>query len=356
MDVAVHSGDGGPPSACEAFARTLSYNYNRRDTAINLVVLALCIAALGAATAAGSLTLGALFWLPLMLLIAALQCIVTLLADQQGFSLVWATLIGLMLYEELRWGVFSTAGLGSGICAICAASSAGLAVVHYAVEEMFIDEIPPVWEDASATASHRDSTRAISVWLHACMLFTWFRLGTTLLHALFIAIGALVGIAADLERDRGPAFWSVLGLGALASATLPCVLWHYHKIRNGCALGAVDPGGATLGTKRVMSDEELAIANLEAQLMRARDEISWLSCAATQRVDAPCDKAAVSSTKRAVCGASCPAGSTGGSSAGPELSGDAGEQVAAAERLDILRKREVQLVERIKARTGSLLA
>ena len=89
------------------FCETLTYEYNRFDTFLNAAVLAVVSSCLITASVQGELHVGALFWLAFALFAGAVQLIAGVLIGTLGFSLVWCALFGVMLYEELRWRLFS---------------------------------------------------------------------------------------------------------------------------------------------------------------------------------------------------------------------------------------------------------
>jgi len=185
------------PGACETLVRTLTYEYNRRDTAINALVLCLCVATASTATAVGSLALGTFFWLPLVVLVTSLQCIVTALTEQQGFSLIWAVIFGLMVFEQLRWRVVTAAGLACIVLGVATVVCASLAVGYYLIDELFFFEVPPLGHMRGARYG---------------VTLCWFRTGTTVLHLLSMLLGASLGAAADAEDGRSSPFWSIFGL------------------------------------------------------------------------------------------------------------------------------------------------
>ena len=180
------------PGACETLVRTLTYEYNRRDTAINALVLCLCVATASTATAVGSLALGTFFWLPLFVLVTSLQCIVTALTEQQGFSLIWAVIFGLMVFEQLRWRVVTAAGLACIVLGVATVVCASLAVGYYLIDELFFFEVPPLGHMRGARYG---------------VTLCWFRTGTTVLHLLSMLLGASLGAAADAEDGRSSPFW-----------------------------------------------------------------------------------------------------------------------------------------------------
>ena len=248
-----------PPHPCVTLTRILTYDYNWRDTIFNSVCLLLVLASLIAATASGALTLGAFFWVPVALLIASLQIIAAALTQQQGFSLIWCMLAGFIVYEELRHSVFSHS-LATGVLALVSGGTCGCALLYYLVEELCWEK----WEYAAGE---------LRGWQLA-LTAAWFRLGTTAVHLVFVGLGTAVGAAADAAPARAPAFWAILALGAAAALAVPVVVCHARRLR-GCTLSSVHPQPPRPLAHQA-SQEELAIANLEAQLMRTRDEIAWL--------------------------------------------------------------------------------
>ena len=287
----------------------LTYTFNVRDTVINSLTLALVVAALIVATASGSLTLSSIFWVPFSLLLVALQCMAALLTEQEGFSLVWCALAGLIIYEEVRWRAFSRAGPGSIGVAIAAAASCCAALIYYAAEELcFLDAAPSNGLRGQRLAAHR----------------CWDRLGTTMVHLSSLGIGAAAAAAADAAPERRAAFFVVVGLGACAVLSCPFVL-RYSRRR--CGLSSVSPFAPAEA-----SEVDLAIANLQQQLLRTRDEISRLTYERAK---------------------------LGGGSAEPEpepafeAEPSSIEPTAALDaELAVLRKRETTLADKIAARLG----
>ena len=246
-----------PPNHLPRLMATLLYNGNRRDVIINLATLLLVLASLVVATAAGTLHLSALFWLPVGLLIFAIQAITALITQQEGFSLTWCTLVGLMIYEEARWSAFSGKGQEAAVLSVVAGAAACFSMVYYAIEETVCDK-----------PSDLSGLRGCK-W---CLYTTWDRIGTTLVHMLCLGLGALLGAAADAESSRTAGFWVVLAIAMTCFVLLPVLLCHERRLRGACSLASVQPEPPAIE----LSGEELAVANLQQQLMRTRDEIAWL--------------------------------------------------------------------------------
>ena len=360
-----------PESSCAVLLRTATYGYDWRDTTINLIVLGICVGAFCTASAAGELNFSALFWVPLAGLASALQCIVTVLAEQQGFSLVWAVLGGLMAYEEACHHVFSRAGVGVAAVALAAAAAVGLAVVYYAIEELFWFNMPQGGE--------------------RCPALCWYRTGTTMLHLAIFGLGALVGLAADSHAERTVPFWVVLGLAGAAGLALSCVLRHLRWLRRWCGLARVAPSDEPASG---YSDQELAIALLQAQLLQCRDQLdrataaaaaaAALAMAAAERAVAAAEKeldegaaakrvdveaqdvsrsaldpaeaaraartAAPATAKEAVVAAVAVAAAAAAAGANEA----AAAQTKAQEKVEELRKRELLLLEHIAEHVGQL--
>ena len=248
-----------PPTATPRLATTqlirfLTYDFNVRDTLINAVVLTTVLIALIVATACTTLALSAVFWVPFALFIAALQCVVTYLTEQQGFSLVWCALSGLGIYEELQWRVFSSAGSASSGIAITAACACALAVAYYTAEEACTSygrvELSP-------------QVRPPKRWL----LQLWGRLGTTCVHACTIGVGAGAARVADVAPGRTAAFYTALALGLSCLIILIGLMGRSRRVGG----AAVHPDAPAAGSP---SSDELAIASLQMQLLRTRDEMS----------------------------------------------------------------------------------
>ena len=302
----VHSDDAGPPRSSSLLA-ILTYQYNLRDTSINAVTLVVILIALIVATAIGTLTLSALFWLPFALLIILLECFVALLTHQEGFSFTWCALAGLMLYEQLRWRVFSRQGSVAAVAvAIAAAVACVASLIYYLIEEVF-------WLEPADLSGLRGAKRA------ACTCYD--RVGTTMIHLLGIGIGAGAAAIADAAHpSRNGAFYVVLGLGVLLLVLLPLVMRH-RNAAGAKAHSRVAPAVANLST------EDLAVANLQVQLQRTRDEISRLTYEEAKR----------------------------------ELGGEAADGVVEpadsnAPSLEALKKREATLIERLAEKKERLSA
>ena len=329
----------GHPSACAELVKLLAYSYNKRDCAINCFVLLAVASSFAVATALGGLgKLGAFFWMPVTLLVSALQCIAAVLTQQQGFSLVWCCLAGLMLYEEAVWRAFSTLGAGPTGIAILAAVACVGSLIYYLAEEA-------LWEQPS-DLSGLHGARWVAV---SC----WDRVGTTLVHLVSISIGVALGAAADASPNRVSTFWALLGLGAVASAVaLPVVLRHHRRLRSGCGVASVSPQNPT------MSADELALASLESQLLKTRDRLSWLQ-AEEGRHASHAQRASSSSGGGSTSiwvGSSDCSGGSGGSSGrtGPEPESPtaADDEGAHDEEVESLRQREQLLLGRIADRSS----
>ena len=325
-------------SAAWKLLSVLTYTFNVRDTIINSLTLALVVAALIVATASGSLTLSSVFWVPFGVLLVALQCMAALLTEQEGFSLVWCALAGLVLYEEARWRAFSRAGPGSTGVALAAAAACCASLIYYAAEELcFLAAAPSNGLRGGRLAAHR----------------CWDRLGTTMVHLSSLGIGAAAAAGADTAPERRVAFFVVLGLGACAVLSCPIVL-RYSRRR--CALSSVSPFAPAEA-----SEVDLAIANLQQQLLRTRDEISRLTyerakLGASFDASAPALDASAAPRKPAKLEDSA---SEGRESAEPEpepafeAEPSSLEQTAALDaELAVLRKRETTLVDKLAARLG----
>lgn len=246
-----------PQSACSNLCQLLLYDGNRRDVFINTVTLTMVMVTFAVASSTGSSNLGAFFWLPVTFLIAALQCIASLLTQQQGFSLVWCSLAGLMVYEQAKWQIFSRGGSELAIVAVLAAACSGFSLCYYFLEELVCD--------APSDLSGLSGARLA---LTSC----WDRMGTTMMHFTSIGLGAALGALADAAPGRAATFWALLSIAALVVVVgMPCVLRHHHRIRMGCPVSrvAAEPGPS-------MSAEELAIASLQSQLLKTREEMAFL--------------------------------------------------------------------------------
>jgi hypothetical protein len=326
-----------PQSAMANLLQLLSYDYNRRDMVINTFTLVLVICAFSVATAAGTLALGSIFWLPVAVLIASLQCMASLISQQQGFSLLWCTLSGLMIYEEARWRVFSGGGVGVAVVALAAAAAIGLSLCYYLVEEVVLDP----WSDLSGLKGVRWA-------LTTC----WDRIGTTLMHSASIGLGSALGGLADAAPGREATFWALLGLAAAATAIgLPCVMRHHHRLRVGCSASSIQPDAPTPS----LSAEELAIASLQSQLLRAREELAYLSSNVGRQASRA--KLLVTSSASAVgCADSSEIANSSGvsePSPGPESAAAmAAADAALDDKVDALKRREAQLLERIAQRVN----
>ena len=247
----------GPEKAWHALIRILCYSWNGRDCTINGITLVVICTALTIATVTGSLDLGSFFWLPVTVLVTALQCIEAILTRNEGFSLIWCCLAGLMLYEEARWHALSAAGWSAtAVSALAAACACAFALVYYLLEEL-------IWE-APSDLSRLHGLR----WALAKL---WDRLGTTGMHTGSMGVGAALGALADVSPGRAATFWgfSILALVAVLVA-VPLVMRHHRRLRSGCGIGSVAPDAPT------MTAEELALASLQRQLLRTRDEMRYI--------------------------------------------------------------------------------
>jgi hypothetical protein len=320
-----------PQSAVANLLQLLSYDYNRRDMLINAVTLAMVVAAFAVATASGTLLLGTFFWLPVAVLIASLQCIASLLSQQQGFSLVWCCLSGLMLYEEARWRVFSGASVGASVVAIAAAVAVGLSLCYYLIEEVALDP----WSDLSGLKGVR--------W---AFMTCWDRIGTTMMHTASGGLGVALGGLADAAPGREATFWALLGLAAAATAVgLPCVLRHHHRLRVGCSASSIQPDAPT----PTLSADELAIASLQSHLLRTREELAYLSSGVGRQASR--DKLlAEGSASEAAEGTSSASVGDDAAGSGAAIESPAAADVALDDRIEALRRREAQLLERIAER------
>ena len=331
-----------PESAAHQLLRTITYSYDKRDTCINVVTLTVVVFSLVFVTAAGSLTLSSVFWLPFALFIAALQCIAALLTQQEGFSLVWCALAGLMLYEETRWRIFSSVGSGGLGVFVASAVLCVVALIYYCIEELF-------WLPAADNLPPRGLCRKA--------LLCWHHLGTTAVHSLSIGIGAAGGALADVAPGRHVSFYVALTIGVASSLALVYVL------RRARRRSSVEPAPATPhATDTTPSDEELAVANLQAQLMRTRDEISRLSYEHAKRAyarDGASAAAASIATQPSCSAAPAPAPSsdlqgsmpaTTSVEHGTEDEGGLDGANAALAQLETLKKREAALVARLADR------
>ena len=309
-------------SPCYRLFVTLTYNGNRRDIAINSTILVLVLTSLVTGTAIGTLNLSALFWAPVALLISALQAVAAVVTQQEGFSLIWCTLVGLMIYEQARWNAFTSEGAFLMAAAATTAAAAGLAVAYYACEELVCDEP----SDLSGLRGPR--------W---CLTSIWDRLGTTLVHVVCLGLGALLGALADTHVSRVGGFWTILTIGAIGAAMLPIFLCHARHLRCACSLASVQPEPPIIE----LNAEELAVANLQQQLLKTRDEIAWLSS----------KQGSEAFVKRASSADSIDAGSgeTGGANQdveAPPVGDDGAPGGAAAAAAALLEAKMTQLVKR----------
>ena len=149
------------------------------------------------------------------------------------------------------------------------------------------------------------------------------------MHSLAIGLGLLIGVAVDADGGRTAPFWIMIGLSALAVATFPCVLMRLRWIRGGCGLASVAPDAPRTGPP-ALSNEDLAIAALQAQLLRARDERSQLE-----------HQIRAAASAREPPHASSPFA---------DGTADGLDATALGRKLDALRRREQQLLERLAAR------
>ena len=330
--------DPGPELAVNVLLRTLSYGYNVRDTCINLFVLGLCVVSLCSVTATGDLTLSALFWVPTTVLIASLQCIVTVLAEQQGFSLVWAVLAGLMLYEQVRHDVFTDAGPSIAVLALVNAAVAGSAISYYLVEELFWFEVPDGGE--------------------RCPALCWYRTGTTAVHLMAVGIGGLAGLAADSTPSRVSPFWTVVGMAAVALVALPCVLLHLRRLQGSCGLASVVPDvptplGRSASLQVLFSDEELAIASLQAQLLKTREQIAHARHRTRQPEAASAGAAGGVVASSSSGGGGPPTTAPAAAPTSTPADAPADEAAMLTQTLATLQKREALLLERLMAHATS---
>ena len=188
--------------------KILTYDYNWKDTTINLLVVVSQIVAFALSSASGSLNLGTFFWLTCAFLILMIQVAVCWHLKQLGFSSVWCVLAGLMLYEQLRWHVFGRTLPLIVSASVCAALT-GLAVVYYMCEELCLPD------DGSQVLPDRCST---------CEPFV-SRLGTTAVHLAVAPLGAGLGALADAAGDaRFSWFIATITMGAVVGLLLGCCM------------------------------------------------------------------------------------------------------------------------------------
>ncbi|KAL1520467.1 hypothetical protein AB1Y20_022048 [Prymnesium parvum] len=243
----------GPASARAQAARVLrivTYSFSPRDTCINGLVLLSQLCALCAATSSRRLSLSSLFWLPFALLIGEVQLLACLLTGDEGFSMLWCALVGLMLYEHAVHQVFSgpdSAALPA--LAIVGYTLAAAALVYYAAEEVSLAR------RASAAAPHGEALPA------AC----WRWCGSTSMHALSAALGAALVALADLEDERRAAFWIMLA-SALLLLLLLLVACRCRPPHSRVHPVAVD--------NKALSDQMLRLEMLQMQLTKCREELT----------------------------------------------------------------------------------
>lgn len=179
---------------CDRLGRILTYSYNWRDTGINATVVVLQVSTV---VQAGSSSYHSLFWLPCVMLVCAMQLLACVLSGEEGFSMVWCALAGVMIYEQLRHHAYSdgTALVG---CAVASAVATSAAMAYYAVEEVH-----------NACRVKRQCLSAYGS--RSLCAKCWFWSGSTALHLVTVGLGAGLVAAADAGGERSGAFWAVLG-------------------------------------------------------------------------------------------------------------------------------------------------
>jgi len=305
--------------SAKSLGTVLLYYFNRRDLAINCAVLAIQLVALAIATALGTLELGAYFWLPFALLFLACQLLACHLLRVQGFSVVWAALLGLMVYEEARWRIFSSSGPALAAFALISAALAAAALCYYVFEECVLDPAAARSERRGSGPGGRSwpdppAGKGAKVSPAPCkgappppppergLALCFERCATTVLHLLCMAVGAALAAAADAWDSRRPGFWMSLAAALLLLIALPPACAVRPAALSGACVGPAPPPA--------MTSAEMAVALLQSQLERARAALAALHAERAQ-------------------------------------GGDGGAAAAAEEAA--LRKREVELLARIDA-------
>ena len=155
-----------------------TYDFDRFDTSLNAAVLLSVSLCLMITAVEADLDLSALFWLPFAFFAGAVQLLAGVVFGTQGFSLIWCALLGVGLYEEVRWHRFSSGPTHIRALAVLATVLAAVALVLYAVEEL-------VPRHATATVL---AGCCVARPCHpaAC----WARAGSTLLHAVTLTLAA----------------------------------------------------------------------------------------------------------------------------------------------------------------------
>lgn len=222
----------------------LCYGGDRVDVVLNNGVLALLLVALSLSSAfqPDESLESRLFFLPFGICCFSVQGCVNTLVDAEGFSLVWSALLGLLTHAHLEFAVHrlqpAPPHLASGISAGTAAAAGVIAIVYYGV-----------------------STHPLS----------------TVAHLLATACGFGAG-----AMEHGSAAGANVAIGcvtlfALVAITLPMVLKAWGR-RGVDSASSTEHRAHQLQTSP-SSDYtvlEMALASLQAQLLRTRDESSQL--------------------------------------------------------------------------------
>ena len=188
-----------------------------------------------------------LFWVPFALFVGAFQVLVGVQTDAEGFSLIWCALFGSMLHEELRSNLFSHSGTLVRCLAAGTTLLVALALIIYGIEEsMLLPEQRP---------SHR----------RPCAECCWDRTGSSTMHAATLLVGVAVGAAAHA--------WP---LGVVITICVAAVVTGVAATRVGLRRRARAALAARAGQRGRATEEDLAIAQLESQLLRTREKAAML--------------------------------------------------------------------------------
>ena len=295
---------------------TTCYHGNRRDVLLNNAVLVLTVGALavGAVLQHGEPLLDRLLFLSFALLSGSVQMYVALAADTEGFSIVWAALLGFLVHAHAAFALYT---LDPSEPHVASYSLSGLAAGVGIVALLY----------------YSASTHYLS----------------TLAHLISAAIGFGVGA---LGRAHALAT-SVILLGLAAAAAVAALARRVRSSGAEKARLATAPGAQPATT---LTSGEMALALLQEQLLRTRDELARAEhqLGVLERQEELGDKAAAS-------GATCAeaagvATDTSDEAAGGEAEGAERSVQSLRDRLAMLRRREETLARRASEKAILLTA
>lgn len=192
----------------------VTYSYSAKDTLINATVLACQLAALAVVSSRRRLSLSSIFWLPFAFFICTLQILVCVITGDEGFSILWCTLAGLMVYEHAVHDAFSIPGNETSaalVLAIVSYTLVAIAVICYAIKEAYIASKQKV-----SDCEERNRSR-----LRKALTAYWLWCGATSMHLLAILIGVGLVALVDLEDERRVGFFAILAAGVMLVFLLP---------------------------------------------------------------------------------------------------------------------------------------